>query len=71
MKKIFNRVFLGKKELENLNGFYFQDGFHKGIKLASVGVLSAIHRLKKLDTWDNDLKKEIIEILEIIHDKRN
>lgn len=71
MKKIFNRVFLSKKELEDLNRFYFQDGFHKGMRLASVGVLSAIHRIKKLDTWDNDLKKEIIEILEIVYDKRN
>lgn len=38
-----------------------------GMKLASVGGLSAIHRLKRLDTWDKDLKKEIVDILEIIY----
>lgn len=71
MKKFFRRVFLREKELEDLNRFYFQDGFHKGMKLASVGVQSALYRLKKLDTWDTDLKNEIIEILEIVYDKKD
>nr|DAI59772.1 MAG TPA: hypothetical protein [Caudoviricetes sp.] len=37
------------------------------MKLASVGGMSAIHRLKRLDAWDKDLKKEIVDILEIIY----
>lgn len=33
--------------------------WNDGMKLASVGGLSAIHRLKRLDTWDKDLKKRL------------
>lgn len=66
MKKIFNRFLVSQKEINEIG----RDAYGRGVadgKLASVGGLSAIHRLKKLDTWDNDLKNEIINLLEIIY----
>lgn len=67
MKKIFNRFVVSQAELNKIGRDAYGRGVADGMKLASVGVLSVIHRLKKLDTWDKDLKKEIIDILEIIY----
>ena len=69
MKKIFNRVLVSQKEINEIGRDAYGRGLNDGMKLASVG-LSAIHRLKRLDTWDKDLKKEIIDILEIIYGQR-
>lgn len=70
MKKIFNRVLVSQKEINEIGRDAYGRGLNDGMKLASVGGLSAIHRLKRLDTWDKDLKKEIIDILEIIYGQR-
>lgn len=70
MKKFFNCFLVSKKELNEIGSDAYRKGIEDGLKLASVGGLSAIHRLKKLDTWDNDLKNEIIDILEIIYGRR-
>lgn len=67
MVRFFNRFMLFQKELDEIERDAYGRGFADGMKLASVGVMSAIHRLKKLDTWDNDLKNEIISLLEIIY----
>lgn len=67
MKKIFNCFLVSQKEINEISRDVYSRGLRDGIKLASAGGLSAIHRLKKLDTWDNDLKNEIISILEIIY----
>lgn len=67
MKKIFNRVLVSQKEINEIGRDAYGRGLADGMKLASVGGMSAIHRLKKLDTWDNDLKNEIINLLEIIY----
>ena len=65
MKKIFNRVLVSQKEINEIGRDAYGRGLNDGMKLASVGGLSAIHRLKRLD-----LKKEIIDILEIIYGQR-
>lgn len=70
MKKIFNRVLVSQKEINEIGRDAYGRGLNDRMKLASVGGLSAIHRLKRLDTWDKDLKKEIIDILEIIYGQR-
>lgn len=70
MKKIFNRVLVSQKEINEIGRDAYGRGLNDGMKLASVGGLSAIHRLKRLDTWDKDLKKEIIDILEVIYGQR-
>ncbi len=67
MKKFFNHFLISKNELNEIGRDGYRRGMDAGIKLASAGVLSATYRLKKLDTWDNDLKNEIIDILEIIY----
>lgn len=70
MKKIFNRFLVSQKEINEIGRDAYGRGIADGMKLASIGGLSAIHRLKKLDTWDNDLKNEIIDILEMIYGQR-
>ena len=67
MKKIFNRFLVSQKELNEIGRDAYNRGMNDGMKLASIGGFSAIHRLKKLDTWDKDLKNEIINLLEIIY----
>lgn len=67
MKKIFNKFLLSQKELNEIGCDTYGRGIADGMKLASIGGMSAIHRLKKLDTWDKDLKNEIISLLEIIY----
>ena len=67
MIRFFNRFMLFQKELDEIGRDAYGRGIADGMKLASVGGMSAIHRLKKLDTWDNDLKNEIISLLEIIY----
>lgn len=67
MKKIFNRFLISQKEINDIVGDAYSRGITDGMKLAAAATLSAINRLEKLDTWDNDLKNEIIDILGIIY----
>lgn len=40
----------------------FRRGFFAGERLTALGIESVLARVKKIDTWDNDLKAEIIAI---------
>ena len=67
MKKIFNRLVLSHQELNEVGRDSYSRGLADGMRLAAFGLQSVLFRLKKLDTWDNDLKNECIEMLEIIN----
>lgn len=41
-------------------------GFQTGVRLTGCGVESVLFRVKKIDTWDSDLKADIIAICESI-----
>lgn len=41
-------------------------GFQTGVRLTACGVESVLARVKRIDTWDSDLKADIIAICESI-----
>lgn len=41
-------------------------GFQTGVRLTACGVESVLVRVKRIDTWDSDLKADIIAICESI-----
>lgn len=71
MESLMFKLFrLGKKKtdekLRKTLMEIYNIGFQTGVRLTACGIESVLFRVKKIDTWDSDLKAEIIDICESI-----